>query len=1040
MSQKAKQIPGGVVNVNVSVRNATGIVLSTTKAWVDWNKNDVFEQDLSEKVYDISLVGARSGNVIFGFVVPVGTPAGFYTIRIRSSATNSTFDSCSTIPNGETEDYSFEVVEECAVTITSVTAEKRCGAGSVLLSAVGSSGTISYQWYNSEFGPPIANQTGNTFTTSTLSIGSYTYYVAAFNGTCYSTFRTPVKVVVSPTPVIQFTQSVPEICGPINAVVIHSSSDREEVTLLEEHFENTLENPVLFENVSAGNTNADGVWQLRASPYIPTTPPYNVVKPAISSGYRGGNFANIITDVRQKTNIVNHLVVKNNLNSMGFTNIKLEFDLYYFSEEDLESKNSLKVQYSIDGGVNWVNLKTYISDFGIPSRFQNEILLLPAACEDRTALKFRFTAYALGSDGEWMADIVGLDNIRIYGNKEVPANFIWSGNTALYDSSCSGAPISGGSPSICIMPTENDNQTKTQFNITAAATLANGCNLSKTVNIANNNKVWDSVDNNWGTANWQPAVAVPDISKCVLIKQPVNILTGGHFEAKNVQVVAGGTLTIKNDASLKIQDALVNNAAAVDVLLESDGNLIQVNDGININTGAITAKKTLKISNPRKQYNYLMSPLEGQTLKTIYPGIDFVLYYNESNNYFYNSSGAYIKGRGLAVKEPNTSGIPAGTSTVTGTFTGKPTNGSFTYTMVNSAPGATGTGNTVRGYNLVGNPYPSNINLTQFYAINGGNAGTLSSTFYFWDSSVNDIYVQQGSNYGGQSYGQFNASTGVGIPANGDIGSVSLVQPTEFVKVGKAFLARSVSATTNLLFNNSIRTNATPPLNSRGVEVHVESGDHYWLSLVSPANIASTIAVAYFQGGNDALARDDSFSLMGSDALYSIVEDEKISINGKSPFTVDDVVSLGTVHFAAGNHRIMVKDQEGIFANGQNIYLKDRQTGILTNLSAETYTFTANAGESTGRFEIIYRPETVLITESTSAEQIMVYREATEVVIKSPKIIAEVEVYEASGKLWNQLQPNNKIARVDVSALPNAVYVLKIKTKEGEVVSRKFIR
>lgn len=1036
LQKKARQIPGGVINVNVSTSNAQGVILSTTKAWVDWNKDEIFDQTAVEKVYDISQIGALSGNVIFGFVIPAGTSPGFYTIRIRASGTDSGFDACSTIQSGEAEDYTFEVVEECETLITAVDAEKRCGPGSVVLTATASSAAVSYQWYASEFGQPILGQTSSTFATPVLPVGKHTYYVSTFNGSCQSTFRTPIEVVVSPTPVIQFSQSSPEICGPISSTVITSSADKEEVVLLEENFDNTAENPVKFENIYAGNTNVDGRWQLRASPYVPQTPPYNVVKPAISSGYKGGNFANIITDVRQNTNIINHFTLKNALNSTDFTDLRLEFDLYFFSEEDIESKNYFLVQYSLDGGSTWVNLKKYIEDIGIPSRFQNEIIPLPAVCENQPQLLIRFTAFALGSNNEWMADIVALDNIKIYGNREVPANFIWSGNTTLFDSTCSAPPPVGGSPSICIKPSEADNQAKPEFSITAAATLANGCSVSRTINIANNNKVWDvETGDNWAAANWQPTSGVPDLSKCVLVKKPVSIYNGGHFEAKNVKVASTGELNINANASLKIQDALMNEASENDVVIESGGHLLQVNDNINLNSGRITAKKSLKISTERKQFNYIISPVEGQNLKTIYPGITSVIAYNEATSFFTASDGNYIKGRALAVEEPTIVGIPVTETEVTSKFVGNVTNGEFSVPIVNSAPA-----NDSRGYNLVGNPYPSSIDLTKLYEINGSEAGNLSATFYFWDSSVNGIYVQQGSNYGGQSYGQFNALNGTGTPATGDLSTATNNIPSKYVTPAIGFMTRALLPTVNLKFQNYIRTNQPIASGVAFKNTASEIKDRFWISLISPANIASTMAVVYFPGGNSGLAQDDSQSLLGADAIYSLVEEEKISINGKSTFHKNDKVELGTSHFANGNYQIKVVQKEGIFAADQKIYLKDKQTGIIADISEASYTFQTSPGIYTGRFELVYEPAVTLSTNTSVKEDLVIYRRGTEWFIKSAtKNITHVEIYDAAGRLVHQQMGGQKEIRFDGSNLNNGVYHLKID-QNGTVATRKIIK
>lgn len=1033
LPQKAKQVPGGVINVNVSTSNAQGVILSTTKAWVDWNKDEIFDQTDTEKVYDISQIGALSSNVIFGFVVPLGTPAGFYKIRIRASGTDADFDACNTVNSGEAEDYTFEVVDECSVVITSVTSEKRCGSGSVILRATANTDNVTYQWYTSEFGNPITNQTQSVYTTPELGVGTHIYYVTAFNGLCVSTFRTPVKVVVAPTVEIQFMQSNPEICGPITSTVITTTADQEEITLLDENFDS---NPIndQFENIYAGNTNADGRWQVRASPYVPQTPPYNVVKPAISSGYNGGNFANIITDVRQTTNILNHYTLKTPLNTNDVKDLKLEFDLYFFSEEDLEAKNYFVVQYSIDGA-NWIDLKKYIADVGISSRFQNEIINLPEICENQTNLKIRFSAFAFGSRNEWMADIVALDNIKLYGNKDVITNFNWSGNTGLFANDCSASPVAGGSPSICIKPTDQDNHTKPQFTITASAVLANGCGISRTITIPNNNKVWETeTGENWFAPNWQPTPNAPDITKCVLVKKPLTIYNNGHAEAKNVKVAPNGTLNVKGNASLKIQDAFINEATENSVLIESGGNLLQVNDDINLNIGQITARKSLKISTERKQYNYLISPLEGQNLKTIYPGITFITAYNESTSYFSNSNGSYIKGRALAVKEPTVAAIPVEQTLVQSQFIGNVTNGAFSVHIVNSM-----SSNNSRGYNLVGNPYPSAIDLIKLYEINGAATGTLNSTFDFWDSSVNAVYAQQGSNYGGQSYGQFNALNGTGTPATGDLNTATNNIPTRYVQSGIGFMARSMVSGMDLKFQNYIRTNQ--PISSGALLKHSgENADRFWVSLISPTNVASTMGVVYFPGGDSGFSQDDTISLMGADAIFSLVEDKNISINGKSPFAQNDRVELGTAHFVNGSYQIKVVKKEGIFESAQKIYLKDKQTNIIADISDNAYSFNAQSGFSSGRFELVYQPEITLATDSSVKEEILIYREGFDFVIKSAtKNINKIEIFDAVGRLLHQKSTNQKEVRFDATYFANGMYLLKIH-QNGSVTTKKIIR
>lgn len=1025
LAERARQVPGGVINMNVSLTGG----LSTIKAWVDWDNDGVYAD--SEKVYDTSTLGLLAINVIYGYQVPPATLPGIYTVRVRTSDAAG-FGPCDNQVKGETEDYSFEVIQDCVTKITGVSAADQCGAGPVTLSASGSVGTVSFQWYSSEYGVPIAGATGSTYTTPVLAVGSYTYYVTASNGTCESAYRTPVRVVVSPTPTIAFSLSSPDICGTGASLTVSSSGDMEEVNLLEEKFENPTD--VKFIHSSEGNADPQAVWQLKSSPYIPESPPH-VVKPALSSGYNGGNFAYIISDTQRNANLLNYYTLTNSLNSAGYTSLRLDFDLYYFSEEDDVSRNNLKVQYSYDGGSSWKDLKVYFTDVGVPSRFYHESFPLPppAGTEDPAQLKFRFSLFAFGTTNEWIGDIVAIDNVRIYGNRSLSTNFSWGGDTGvLYGAGCAGAPPVGGSPSVCIKPSDSELENKTHFIITASATLSNGCTATGTITVPNSSKVWNNTaDTDWADAKWKPGSAVPDAGKCVIIKKPVLIHSNTDGLAKNITVESGGKLNIYG--SLKVTDWVKNMAAPADLVVESDASLVQVNEGNVINTGSITAKRNINLSGGRQQYNYIMSPVEGQNLKTIYNGIDYVLYHNEANNFFYSSSGAYIKGRGLAVKEPNKTGVPAKASSVEAVFTGYPTNGAFSYAIVNSNPSNTAK----RGFNLVGNPYPSNLDLIALYGINGGSSGDISSTFYLWDNRANSQTVQMGDSYQQQAYAQFNAIDDTGILATGDAGLAGTNRPDRYVKMGQGFMMQSKVASQQLKFNNTIRSTNKGTVSFFGKEASVS---RYWLNMITPNHLAAQIAVVYFEGGNNALTGDDSFSMGGADALYSIVEGEKVSINGRSSFTDSDAVPLGSTHFTAGIYTIAVQDKEGVFANGQPIYLKDKLTGILTNLSQGSYSFSATAGDSTGRFELVYRPEMVLATGGGVKEEIQVYRDGNSFIVKTQSgKITGLEVYDASGKLMSTGQPNSAQAVIDGAALAGGMYLLRIN-RNGEIISRKIIK
>ncbi len=515
-------------------------------------------------------------------------------------------------------------------------------------------------------------------------------------------------------------------------------------------------------------------------------------------------------------------------------------------------------------------------------------------------------------------------------------------------------------------------------------------------------------------------------------------------ENGTLNIEGTGSLMVFTNGVLTVKDAITNLGDGSNFVIQSDANLIQVNN-TNTNTGNLISEREFKIGVDRKQYNYVGTPVafaSGQTYKTIFPGSSntMALYHNQTSNTFSTSSGANIPGRGLAVKEPPATTILTDGKT-TAQFKGVPQTGEIIFGIANRDINST-----TYGYNLVGNPYPSNIDLIKLYALNGGNSqNNISSSFYLWDNNANDIFVQQGSSYNGQAYAIYNALPGAQGTGTAAVGLRNAnvpppKSPTNIIKVGQGFMTKSLKTTYPFKFDNTVRTAETSPVDFLGKTGSVVEDDRYWLRLTAPSGITSTIAVVHYPGGNNLFGPEDSRSLGGSDALYTVVENEKLAIDGRNTMILTDVISLGSQHFVSDTYSIAIDDAEGIFANGQNIYLKDIQTGILTNLSQGIYSFAANAGESMGRFEILYKPESILATDSTHTEELTLYRDGEDFVIQAQsKKMTALELSDTSGRLMYRMQPNSKKVILPAQSLIRGVYILKI-SQGMEMTMKKIIR
>lgn len=484
---------------------------------------------------------------------------------------------------------------------------------------------------------------------------------------------------------------------------------------------------------------------------------------------------------------------------------------------------------------------------------------------------------------------------------------------------------------------------------------------------------------------------------------------------------------------------IINNGGIV--TLENNAQLMQDDSGV-ANSGVVNVQRKNTIPNSAfAQYVYWSSPVVPASNEVdkfftkIFPGYTAAAtYYSETNDHFYASSGKYIVGRGLAVKNP-VYGTPPSPNFVMAELKGTPFNGPATFSM-------TMTG---RGFNLVGNPYPTNLSLQQLYLLNGGDAtatsegGTIDPTFHLWDNVNNPDDVQEGSAYGGASYAIFNAKgTGTFTPANSSIKTFD----GAVVSIGQGFMVKAIKADNKILmFNNTVRKPEKGIFFKSAVS-NIDLGK-YWLRLTNASSGFSTIAVTYSQGASNALESFDSnVANRGGDMFYSYVNDNKLAIQGRAyDFTTSDVVPLGMAHSQEGNYTISVWKKQGIFDGQQKIYLRDKNLGIVTDITAESYNFQSTSGEFTNRFEIVYEPQTTLGTTGATKGDIVVYRDGNDFVIKSSLVnIQEVELYEVSGKLTRELHGNAKELRFPTSKLANGVYFLKIRLENGSVVTRKIIQ
>ncbi|NNK54151.1 MAG: hypothetical protein HKO97_06265, partial [Flavobacteriaceae bacterium] len=607
----SRQVEGEGVNIYVEGNQSSRI-----KAWVDWNQDGNFD-DATEEVFDSNTIATLS--TTFGFIIPMGTTAGDYRIRIRNYKRYSwppptyswgyDFDACENFINGafndygEAEDYLFTVEPYCDSYIASITEGETCGDGTVDLSVTGSAASTGFRWYDSKTGGTLlyndAAGTGN-WTTPIISTTT-SYWVTAYNGSCETWQRTEVVAEHNPNPTISISPTAPErvVCGENSVLEISASGDVDEVILFEEDFESgTL--GIFYNNELLNNGPAIDpltAWQVQTSTFIPSE---MVWFPAISSGFGTNQFALSNSDIGPQV-VNNALETIGSYDTTGFDNLYFSFSMYYshyYPDGVNGHLDYVAIEASTNGG-SWFPVTPDITaDVGIGTRFEERTYDLAAYLNEPTLyLRIRFY-------GSWV-DGVAVDNVKLYGDKDI-TTATWSttpaGSIDLFEDALGIIPYTGDARStVYAIPNLTQLETAT-FSFSADANLANGCGAaSENFTVTNRTRIWNGTTERWDqSANWIPN-GVPDNTSCIIIRDngsnpdpligiPMPPLPQYGY---SVTVKPGGFLEIGTQRWLTLTDR-VNVEAGGLLYIRDSGSLIQINDVAN--TGDIHMERSPKFN------------------------------------------------------------------------------------------------------------------------------------------------------------------------------------------------------------------------------------------------------------------------------------------------------------------------------------------------------------------------------------------------------------------------------------------------------------
>ena len=616
---------------------------------------------------------------------------------------------------------------------------------------------------------------------------------------------------------------------------------------------------------------------------------------------------------------------------------------------------------------------------------------------------------------------------------------------------------------------------------------------------------WNGSEWSWSdgtTTNTLPTIGA---TLQVVIDGPYNtgsVAPQGSFSACNLTISSTGSLTIADNTYVEVENNLTVGASGI-IDVQPYGAFVQNDDSSHvINNGTMSVDKITAPMDAWYEYTYWSSPVEGETFENainqsepsrryIFSGQNFLDATAEVNNdgatdpgqddidddgdawQWVSGSTEMIAGVGYATTMgedffigPPMSPLPY---EFRFTFTGDFNNGEYIVPIYRNDSELDD-----NNWNMIGNPYPSAIDVDLFFNVNvidipTGNppmppTGAIDGTIYLWSQNAAPSALANGSNALNFSDSDYAVINGASETAGGDG-----ILPERFIPSGQAFfvsmsndavanLETGTVHTSDVIFRNNMRV-ANTTANSQFFKNTNSKGNakpnKLWINLTSDQGTFNQTAIAYVEGATNNF--DGTYfdapkpsAIVTAAILYTNIDgsNKKFTIQGKAEHSInqDEIINLGfkTNTDVSTLLTLSIDHLEGDFLTGNTIYLKDNLLNTLHDLSASNYTFTSDVGEFNTRFEIVFSANALSVNDIAADANALKISELQDDQVQfstsNNLSIKSVRIYDLLGRQLYNLRGNRSIEVYNLSNLSSAVFIAKIELSNGAIITKKAIK
>ncbi len=315
-------------------------------------------------------------------------------------------------------------------------------------------------------------------------------------------------------------------------------------------------------------------------------------------------------------------------------------------------------------------------------------------------------------------------------------------------------------------------------------------------------------------------------------------------------------------------------------------------------------------------------------------------------------------------------------------------------------------GSSYEGYYLIGNPYPSPIDLMQ-----------LSYT-----NITEDVWFRTNGNFA-----TYNISSGA--TTNG---------ATQYAPINQGFWVKVTPGTTgDITFPVAMRTHTTH-------DFYKAPENNLFRMVAEKDGFTDEMAVGFYDKATNSYENFDTEKKFAESnaypQLYSVNDGYKLAVNALNTSVEDYTVPVGLKANTAGTYTLTATNMDE-FNCKANVYLRDNVTGDMIDLrknNAYQVNITS-AGDNPSRFSLIFQTETTGIEDMGGNTMKVFANNNTLFINSSVSGSAMVEVFDVTGKnvYSKNLELNKGIQQFNLNN--NAgIYVVRITTGNS-IISEKVV-